>query len=130
MEALESTESGNVIATLDTSDNPETKKRCIELEARIKNIRIEVTSPMGEKLKIGGIECANVNLVNEDLLNVAKREILGLKATISKLSQELITLKRMLATQHEETKVLKVQVKFQFCFLCSIYSSNWFQWLL
>lgn len=124
MEALESTESGNVIATLDTSDNPETKKRCIELEARIKNIRIEVTSPMGEKLKIGGIECANVNLVNEDLLNVAKREILGLKATISKLSQELITLKRMLATQHEETKVLKVQVKFQFCFLCSIYSSN------
>lgn len=84
---------------------------------------------MGAKLKIEGIDCVKVNLVNEDLLKVAKRETLELKATNSKLTQELKTLKNMLATQHMEMKGLRVQVKIPYCFHCLVRNSNCFQFI-
>lgn len=73
---------------------------------------------------VEGIECTKVNLVNEELLNRANAEKIKLKAANAKLTQEVKTLKMMLATQHEEMKGLKVQVKNRI--LRSSLNSKWY----
>lgn len=81
------------------------------IEARIQNIKIQVSGSNGKKIEIGGVECMKMNLVNEELLKKAEREAGRLKSVNAKLTQELKWLKNMLATQNEEMKGLKAQVK-------------------
>lgn len=111
MNELQSSENGTDATAHDESDSNESKRRCVALEARIQNIQIQVSNANGEKLEYEGVDCVKLNLVDEVLLEKAKRETMQLQTTNAKLTQELKLLKIMLATQNEEIKGLKAQVK-------------------
>lgn len=111
--------------------NAEAKKRCAELEELVKNLHVELSNAIAEKLEFEDmkttfadeIDCVQVNLVaTEEMYKLSKAEALELKATNATLKQDIKTLEDRLAVKQEEISTIKAQVKTVTGFFFSLFS--------
>lgn len=111
-----------IVATTPNADDSDAKKRCVELEALVRNLEIELSNAIGARLEfddmkkvyINELDCVQVNLVaTEELYKTTKAETMELKAVNASLKQDYKTLKNSLAAKDDELNLIKAQVECQ-----------------